>query len=90
MEQKCRMKGKRRATYKKILYKYSSPRQAQKMARKPLASLMETKRLMKSARTPSVLLQMEEEAAVFSRMLKEPAAVEAFSAFMEKRKPVFN
>jgi len=64
--------------------------QAQKMARKPLASLMETKRLMKSARTPSVLLQMEEEAAVFSRMLKEPAAVEAFSAFMEKRKPVFN
>jgi len=64
--------------------------QAQKMARKPLASLMETKRLMKSARTPSVLLQMEEEAAVFSRMLKEPAAVEAFSAFMEQRKPVFN
>ena len=64
--------------------------QAQKMARKPLASLMETKRLMKSARTPSVLLQMEEEAAVLSRMLKEPAAVGAFSAFMEKRKPVFN
>jgi enoyl-CoA hydratase/carnithine racemase len=64
--------------------------QAQKMARKPLASLVETKRLMKSARTPAVLTQMDEEAAVFSRMLKEPAAVEAFSAFMEKRKPVFN
>ena len=64
--------------------------QAQKMAKKPLASLVETKRLMTSARTPAVLAQMDEEAAVFSRMLKEPAAVEAFSAFMEKRKPVFN
>lgn len=60
------------------------------MPRKPLSSLMETKRLMKSARTPAVLAQMDEEAAVFGRLLKEPAAVEAFSAFMEKRKPVFN
>jgi enoyl-CoA hydratase/carnithine racemase len=64
--------------------------QAQKMARKTLSSLMETKRLMKSARTPSLLLQMDEEAVVFGRLLKEPAAVEAFSAFIEKRKPVFN
>ena len=36
MEPKCRMKGKRRTTYKKILYKYSSPKQAQKMAHKYL------------------------------------------------------
>lgn len=64
--------------------------QAQKMARKPLSSLMETKRLMKSNRTPLVLNQMQEESAVFARMLKEPAAIEAFSAFMEKRKPVFS
>ena len=64
--------------------------QAQKMARKPLSSLMETKRLMKSARIPSVLSQMDEEAVVFGRLLKEPAAVEAFSSFMEKRKPVFH
>ena len=64
--------------------------QAQKMARKPLSSLLETKRLMKAARTPAVLAQMDEEAQVFSRMLKEPAAIEAFSAFMEKRKPVFS
>jgi enoyl-CoA hydratase/carnithine racemase len=60
------------------------------MARKPLSSLLETKRLMKAARTPAVLAQMDEEAQVFSRMLKEPAAIEAFSAFMEKRKPVFS
>jgi enoyl-CoA hydratase/carnithine racemase len=63
-------------------------RQAQKMAAKPLASLIETKRLMKQGKTPAVLAQMDEESAVFARMLKEPAAVEAFSAFMEKRKPV--
>ena len=61
--------------YPKALYGFSSPRQAQKMARKPLSSLIETKRVMKSARTPSVLLQMDEEAAVFGRLLKEPAAV---------------
>ena len=36
MEPKCRIKNKRRATYKKILYKYSSPKQAQKMAYKYL------------------------------------------------------
>jgi len=34
-KQKCRMKGKN-TTYKKILYKYSSPKQAQKMAYKYL------------------------------------------------------
>jgi len=35
-KQKCRMKGKKRSLYKKILYKYSSPKQAQKMAYKYL------------------------------------------------------
>jgi Family of unknown function (DUF5754) len=35
MEKKCKMKNKR-TTYKKILYKYSSPKQAQKMAYKYL------------------------------------------------------
>lgn len=64
--------------------------QAEKMARKPLSSLLETKRLMKSSRIPAVLSQMDEEATVFARMLKEPSALEAFSAFMQKRKPVFN
>ena len=34
-KQKCRMNGKR-SSYKKILYKYSSPKQAQKMAYKYL------------------------------------------------------
>lgn len=64
--------------------------QAQKLASKPLSSLIETKRLMKAARTPAVLACMQEEGKSFGRMLKEPAAIEAFSAFMEKRKPVFS
>ena len=36
MEPKCKMKNKCRTTYKKKLYKYSSPKQAQKMAYKYL------------------------------------------------------
>jgi len=64
--------------------------QARKLAAKPLSSLMETKRLMKAGLTPQVLESIKQEAVVFGRMLKEPAAIEAFSAFMEKRKPVFN
>ena len=62
--------------------------QARKMATKPLSSLMETKRLMKSAQTSAVLARIQEEAVAFGRMLKEPAAIEAFSAFLGKRKPV--
>jgi hypothetical protein len=51
---------------------------------------METKRLMKAGITPQVLERIKQEGVVFGRMLKEPAATEAFSAFMEKRKPVFH
>jgi len=61
---------------------------ARKMASKPLSSLMETKRLMKAAHIPAVLARIQEEAVSFGRMLKEPAALEAFSAFLGKRKPV--
>jgi enoyl-CoA hydratase/carnithine racemase len=37
-----------------------------------------------------VLAQMDEEDASFARMLTEPAAREAFGAFMEKRRPDFS
>jgi hypothetical protein len=36
-----------------------------------------------------VAQRMAEESVVFGRMLGEPAAREAFTAFMEKRKPDF-
>jgi enoyl-CoA hydratase/carnithine racemase len=63
--------------------------QARKLAGKPLSSLIETKRLMKGD-TQAVLQKMDEEGKSFSRMLREPAAKEAFGAFMEKRKPDFS
>ena len=64
--------------------------QARKLAAKPITSLVETKRLMKSGQSGRVAQQMNEEGAVFGRMLREPAAREAFTAFMEKRKPDFS
>lgn len=64
--------------------------QARKLAAKPLSSLIETKRLMKAGQAQQVKAQMAEEGKSFGRMLREPAAKEAFSAFMEKRKPDFS
>ena len=63
---------------------------ARKLALKPLSSLIETKRLMKKGQAAQVATQMAEEGASFGRMLREPAAREAFGAFMEKRKPDFS
>jgi len=64
--------------------------QARKLAAKPLSALVETKRLMKTAQASAVRERMDEEGASFGRMLREPAAREAFTAFMEKRKPDFS
>jgi enoyl-CoA hydratase/carnithine racemase len=60
------------------------------LANKPLSSLIETKRLMKAPHAERVKAQMAEEGVSFGRMLREPAAKEAFGAFMEKRKPDFS
>jgi enoyl-CoA hydratase/carnithine racemase len=64
--------------------------QARKLAAKPLSSLVETKRLMKKGNTTVVAERMAEEGNSFGRMLSEPAAREAFTAFMQKRKPDFS
>ena len=63
--------------------------QARKLAAKPLSSLIATKRLMKGDQQ-AVLQKMDEEGQSFGHMLREPAAKEAFGAFMEKRKPDFS
>jgi enoyl-CoA hydratase/carnithine racemase len=63
---------------------------AQKLAAKPIASLVETKRLMKKGQQQLVLRQMADEGQSFSRLLGEPAAREAFGAFMDKRTPDFS
>ena len=64
--------------------------QARKLALKPASSLMVTKRLMKQGQATQVMAQMDAEAAEFGRMLQEPAAKEAFTAFLEKRRPDFS
>jgi enoyl-CoA hydratase/carnithine racemase len=63
---------------------------ARKLAVKPSSALIETKRLMKKGQQQLVLAQMADEGQSFSRMLGEPAAREAFGAFMEKRLPDFS
>ncbi len=63
---------------------------AAKLAAKPLSSLIETKRLMKKGQSDLVLRTIAEEGVSFGRMLREPAAKEAFGAFMERRKPDFS
>lgn len=64
--------------------------QAKKLAAKPLTSLVETKRLMKKSQHAAVLQQMADEGATFRQLLTAPAAKEAFTAFMEKRRPDFS
>lgn len=64
--------------------------QARKLAAKPITSLVETKRLMKKGQQQAVQQQMADEGESFRQMLTAPAAKEAFTAFMEKRKPDFS
>jgi enoyl-CoA hydratase/carnithine racemase len=64
--------------------------QARKLAAKPITALVETKRLLKMSQLDTVLERIEEEARSFERMLAQPAAREAFTAFMEKRRPDFS
>jgi enoyl-CoA hydratase/carnithine racemase len=65
-------------------------RQAQKLAAKPLSSVLASKRLMKQGQADLVAQRMAEEGTLFGQMLAQPAAQEAFAAFMEKRKPDFS
>ena len=64
--------------------------QARKLAAKPPSSVIETKRLMKQANASAVKQRIHDESLSFGRMLGEPAAREAFTAFMQKRKPDFS
>jgi len=62
---------------------------AAKLAALPGASLRATKALMKGAHRAAIEAQLSAEAERFRRMLGEPAAREAFAAFLEKRAPDF-
>jgi enoyl-CoA hydratase/carnithine racemase len=64
--------------------------QARKLAAKPLSALIETKRLLKMSQQSAVQERIGVEGASFAHSMRAPAAKEAFSAFMEKRKPDFS
>lgn len=64
-------------------------RQALRLAAKPLQALLVAKRLMKQGQASLVAAHMAEEARLFGQLLAQPAAREAFGAFLEKRKPNF-
>ena len=63
---------------------------AGKLAALPPKSLRVTKALMKSGHAAAIRAQMLAEGEHFRTMLHEPAAREALTAFMEKRKPDFS
>jgi enoyl-CoA hydratase/carnithine racemase len=63
---------------------------AAELATRPLSSLVVTKRLMRAPLRQACDEAMAAEGEQFRRMLREPAAREAFAAFMEKRKPDFS
>ncbi len=63
---------------------------AHQLAALPASSTRATKKLMKSSQADLVRAKMQEEGEVFRALLKSPEAKEAFSAFMQKRKPDFS
>jgi enoyl-CoA hydratase/carnithine racemase len=64
--------------------------QAEKLAAKPAAALRLSKRLMKQGQMAAVMQQIKLESGYFGERLNSPEAKEAFSAFLEKRKPDFS
>lgn len=64
-------------------------RTARELARRPICSLVETKRLMMAARGDAIERTIARELEVFPKMIGSPANVEALTAFMEKREPDF-
>lgn len=62
---------------------------ARAMARLPIVSLRETKRLLRDGWLPAARAARAEEEDVFARLTGAPANREAIAAFLEKREPDF-
>lgn len=62
---------------------------AQKLAAKPIASLVETKRTITSSRRELIAAARSRENQAFARLLGQPANLEAFAALAARRPPDF-
>jgi enoyl-CoA hydratase/carnithine racemase len=62
---------------------------AGRIARMPVSSLVETKRLVLAGRIDAVRVARAREDAAFAHMVGAPANLEALTAFLEKREPDF-
>jgi len=63
---------------------------AEQLAALPPASVRATKSLLKQSHLTNVDARMREEGEIFGRMLTQPEAIEAMSAFMERRAADFS
>ena len=63
--------------------------QAQTLAALPLASIKQTKALMKH-NLEEIIQCVDDEAVIFMQRVKSPEMAEAVAAFMQKRKPNFS
>ncbi|MFI2103786.1 enoyl-CoA hydratase [Isoptericola sp. NPDC019693] len=59
--------------------------QAARLAAKPATALLETKRLLRSGTQAALLDRIEDEGAVFTRLLGEPEARAALGSFLARR-----
>ena len=81
----------------RLVWRVCPPRQlldealdvARAMARMPLVSLVETKRLLRTGWTDAAAAARGREEEVFARLTGGPANREAIAAFFEKREPDF-
>ena len=63
---------------------------ARQLGERPAGALRTTKQLLKAQHRAAIAAALSEERAAFARLLGEPAAREAMSAVLEKRKPDFS
>jgi enoyl-CoA hydratase/carnithine racemase len=62
---------------------------AHRLAAKPIASLVETKRTIVAAHRDLIAAARHREDTAFARLLGQPANLEAFTALAERRPPDF-
>jgi enoyl-CoA hydratase/carnithine racemase len=62
---------------------------AEAIAKMPTVSLVESKRLVLAGRRDAIAAARAREDEAFSRLAGGPANMEAITAFLEKRDPVF-